>query len=81
MRRPPLAPLVQISDIVPVSVAPAPLTAPRSDGVTANTGYGLLSTTLPAVSVTRTTSARWPAGSEVGRIVSLLSAGHGAGRL
>ncbi len=66
---------------MPVSVAFAPLSAPRSDGVTANTGYGPRSATLPAASVTRTVTARWPAGSEVARTVSRERPGHGAGWL
>ena len=49
--------------------------------MTANTGYGPRSVTLPAVSVTRTDTARWPAGSEVARTDSRGSAGHGAGWL
>ena len=51
-------PLVQSSESVPVSVAPEPLAAPRSDGVTASTGYGPRSTTLPPASVTRTSRLR-----------------------
>ena len=67
---------------LPVSVAFAPLTAPRSDGVTANTGYGPLSTTLPPVSVTRTTTRALAGRQRVaGRTVSRLRLGHGAGRL
>ena len=74
-------PLVQITDSVPVSVALLPLAAPRSEGVTANTGYGPRSTTLPPVSVTRTVTERWPAGSEVACTVSRLRLGQGAGWL
>ena len=70
MRRVRLLPRVKRAVIVPVSVALAPLNAPRLDGVTTSTSYGPRSATLPPASVARTSSLRRPACSEVARSVS-----------
>ena len=59
------------------SVAPAPLSGPRSDGVATLTAYGPCSVTLPPASVIRSFRVRGPAASRVGWTVSFLRFGQG----
>jgi hypothetical protein len=59
------------------SVTPAPLSAPRSDGVTTSTAYGPRSTPLPAASTVRTRTRRSPASSDAGTIAVRARSGHG----